>query len=266
MTHFFALYLFLIAAGGLGGFLSGMLGIGGGIIMFPLLLYIPTLFGLPALGVKGITGLTMTQGFFATLTATIFYKRERLISRDLVLTLGATLFFSSLAGSLISKDMGDRLLLVIYGALALFASVLMLIPRSYLNDELSGGQVKFNMAAAISCGAVTGVLLGMVGQAGAFIIIPIMLYVLRIPLRVALGSMLAIGLISSTAGMIGKIATGQVRFDLAAALLAGAIPMAYAGGATGRKTHIKSLRWLLAAVISASAIYIWAGILRGTHG
>ena len=214
----FSLYLFLIAAGGLGGFLSGMLSIGGGIIMFPLLLYIPNLFGLPPLGVKGITGLTMTQGFFATLTATVFYKKERLVSRNLVLTLGLALFCSSLAGSLVSKKMADRQLLVIYGRLALFASVLMLIPRSYsavVGGDLSAEQVDFNMVTAILCGVATGFLLGMIGQAGAFIIIPIMLYVLKIPLRVALSSMLAIGLISATAGMIGKIATGQVRFDMA---------------------------------------------------
>ena len=261
----FPLYLFLIAAGGLGGFLSGMLGIGGGIIMFPLLLYVPALFGLPPLGVKGITGLTMTQGFFATLTATFFYRRERLISKGLVISLGLALFCSSLAGSLFSKRMSDGPLLVIYGVLALFAAIMMLIPRSYANDDLSGEHVDFNSPLAILCGAATGFLLGMVGQAGAFIIIPIMLYVLKIPLRVALGSMLAIGLFSATAGITGKIATGQVRFDLAAALLAGAIPMAYLGGKAGRKANTKFLRWLLAAVISASAIYIWADILREVY-
>ncbi len=255
------LYFFLVAAGGLGGFLSGMLGIGGGIIMFPILLYVPALFGLPSLGVKGITGLTMTQGFFATLTATLFYRRERLINRDLVLALGLSLFCSSLAGSLISKKMGDGPLLVIYGTLALFAAIMMLIPRSYANDDLPGDQVRFNIPLAVLCGAVTGFLLGMVGQAGAFIIIPIMLYILKIPLRVAVGSMLAVGLFSATAGIAGKIATGQIRFGLAAALLAGAIPMAYVGGAAGRRTHTKFLKWLLAALISASAIKIWAGIL-----
>ena len=257
----FPLYLFLIAAGGLGGFLSGMLGIGGGIIMFPLLLYVPVMFGLPTMGVKGITGLTMTQGFFATLTATLFYKKERLVSRQLVLSLGLALFCSSLAGSLFSKKMGDGPLLVIYGTLALFASIMMLIPRSYSNDDLSSEQVKFDAPVAALCGAVTGFFLGMIGQAGAFIIIPLMLYVLKIPLRVALGSMLAIGLFSATAGIIGKIATGQVHFIMAAALLAGAIPMAYVGGAIGKRTNTKFLKWLLAALIIASAVKIWADIL-----
>ena len=254
-------YLFLVLAGALGGLLSGMLGIGGGIIMFPLLLYAPPMLGLPAIGIKSITGLTITQAFFAGLSALAFYKKERLINRGLVLTLGLALFCSSLAGSLFSKTAGDKPLLVIYGMLALFAAVMMLIPRNYERDGLKNEDVNFNKPLAIIYGVAAGFLLGMVGQAGAFLTIPLMLYVLRIPLRVAVGSTLAIGLFSSTATLIGKIATGQVRVDMAAALLIGAIPMAYAGGAIGKRTHTKFLKWLLAAIICATAVKIWSDIL-----
>ncbi len=255
------LYLFLILAGALGGFLSGLLGIGGGIIMFPLLLYAPSVLGLPAIGVKSITGLTITQAFFAGMSALVFYRKERLVNRGLVLTLGLALFCSSLAGSLFSKRVGDGPLLVIYGMLALFAAVTMLIPRNYEMDGLKSERVTFNKLLALSYGVGVGFLLGMVGQAGAFITIPLMLYILEIPLRVAVGSTLAIGLFSSTATLIGKAATGQVRFDMAAALLVGAIPMAYAGGAIGKKTSTKFLKWLLAAIICAAAVKIWADIL-----
>lgn len=101
----------------------------------------------------------------------------------------------------------------------------------------------------------------MVGQGGAFIIIPILLYILKIPLRVALGSTLAIGLFSATAGAVGKIATGQVPFDMAGALLLGAMPSAMLGGITSRKSGTQFLRWSLAALISATAIKIWIDIL-----
>ena len=50
----------------------GLLGIGGGIIMFPLLLYVPPLLGFEGIAVKSITGLTMIQGFFASCTAMLF--------------------------------------------------------------------------------------------------------------------------------------------------------------------------------------------------
>jgi uncharacterized membrane protein YfcA len=100
----------------------------------------------------------------------------------------------------------------------------------------------------------------MVGQGGAFIIIPILLYVLKIPLRVALGSTLAIGLFSAIAGLAGKIITGQVPFYMAGALLLGAIPSARLGGIVSKKTKTQFLRWLLALIISATAIKVWYDI------
>jgi uncharacterized membrane protein YfcA len=263
MSALFLLFLFL--AGSAVGFLSGLLGIGGGIVMFPLLLYLPPLFGFDPIGVKQITGLTMTQGFFSSLSAMLFYHKHRLVNRQLVLTLGISLFFSSLTGSLLSKFLSDKTLLFIFGLLALTAAVMMLIPRSYAKDEQTAEQVRFNKPLAISLGISLGALLGMVGQGGAFIIIPLLLYVLKIPLRVALGSTLAIGLFSSSAGLAGKIATGQVPFAMAAAMLLGAVPVAKLGGIVSRKTKTHYLRWLLALLISATAIKVWADIFWPKH-
>ena len=253
-------YIFLFCAGSIGGFFSGLLGIGGGIIMFPLLFYIPPLFGFEAIGVKNITGLTMVQGFFASLSAIYFYRKENLVNKSLALTLGLSLFLSSLIGSVISKGVSDRYLLFIFGILSFVASILMFMPRSYLKDDLTEDKIAFHKPAAIFTGIITGFLLGMVGQGGAFIIIPILLYGLRIPLRVALGSTLAIGLFSATAGLIGKVATGQVPFYMALALLLGAIPSARLGSMVSRKTKTQSLRWILAFIVSVTAIKVWYDI------
>jgi uncharacterized membrane protein YfcA len=114
----------------------------------------------------------------------------------------------------------------------------------------------------IVIGVTVGFLVGLVGQGGAFITIPLMLYVLKIPLRVALGSTLAIGLFSATAGTIGKLATGQVPIAMAAALLIGAVPVAKAGAWVSKRTKTQHLRWLLAFIISATAIKIWADLFR----
>lgn len=230
--------------------------------MLPLLLYLPPVLGLDPIGVKNITGLTMTQGFFASLSAMFFYNRHNLVNKSLVLTLGLSLFMSSLTGSFVSGAVPDRMLLLVFGALAFIASIMMLIPRSYAEDEVTEDKVEFNKPLTVSIGVVTGFLVGLVGQGGAFIIIPLMLYVLKIPLRVALGSTLAIGLFSSSAGLVGKVATGQVPFHMAAALLLGAIPAAQLGGIVGKKTRTRSLRWLLAAIIIATAVKIWTDIYR----
>jgi len=228
--------------------------------MFPVLFYLPPILGFDAIAVKNITGLTMIQSFFASLSAMLFYNKERLVNKTLALTLGLSLFFSSFIGSVISKAAPDKSLLFIFGVLAFIASVLMFIPRSYLKDDLTEDKVDFYKPTAILTGIFIGFLLGMVGQGGAFIIIPILLYVLKIPLRVALGSTLAIGLFSSTAGLAGKIATGQVPFSISVALLSGAIPAAKLGSIVSKKTKTQFLRWLLALIISATALKVWYDI------
>ncbi len=253
--------LFLLGVGACVGFLSGLLGIGGGIVMFPLLLYVPPLLHLPPIDVKSVTGLTMVQGFFSALTAVFYYHKNALVNKQLVLTLGLSLFLSSLAGALASHRLDDRILLTVFGVLALVAAVMMLIPRSYVHDDLTEERVNFNKAVAVAIGVVLGFTIGLVGQGGAFILIPVMLYVLRIPLRVALGSTLAIGLFSSSAGLLGKVATGQVPWLLALPLLAGAVPSARLGSIAGKKTKTVYLKWLLASLIAATAFKVWAGFL-----
>jgi uncharacterized membrane protein YfcA len=255
-------YLFLLVAGSIVGFFSGLLGIGGGILMLPLLLYLPPLLGFDPISVKNITGLTMMQGFFASLAAMLFYHKHSLVNKPLVLTLGLSLFLSSLTGSFVSKAVPDKPLLFVFAGLALTASVMMLMPRSYAKDELTEDKVSFNKPVTVAIGITLGFLIGLVGQGGAFIIIPLLLYVLNIPLRVALGSTLAIGLFSSSAGLVGKIATGQVSFHMAATLLLGAIPSARFGGFIGKKTKTQYLRWLLALIIVGTAVKICADIFK----
>lgn len=255
-----AAVIFLTLVGASVGFLSGLLGIGGGIIMFPLLLYVPPLLGIGSIDVKSITGLTMAQGFFSALTALFYYQKNSLVSKQLVLTLGLSLFFSSLLGSLFSKQVADGPLLIVFGTLALIAGVMMLIPRNYHQDDLTEEHVTFPKTTAIAIGVVLGFTIGLVGQGGAFILIPTMLYVLKIPLRVALGSTLGIGLFSSTAGMIGKVATGQVPYLMALPLIIGAIPSARLGSVVGKKTDTRYLKWILAAIIIATAGKVWMSI------
>jgi len=258
MDLFFLLFLFLTGASV--GFLSGLLGIGGGIVMFPLLLYVPPLLGIGSIDVKSVTGLTMVQGFFSALAALFFYHKNALVNKSLVMTLGLSLFLSSLAGALLSRRVPDGPLLMVFGVLAVVAAAMMLLPRSYVHDELTEDKVTFSKSLAVAIGIVLGFSIGLVGQGGAFILIPVMLYVLKVPLRVCLGSTLAIGLFSSSAGLLGKAATGQVPYLMALPLLAGAIPLARWGSIVGKRTKTQFLKWLLAALIMATALKVWMSI------
>ena len=68
------LFVTLFVLGGIGGFAAGLLGVGGGVVLFSLLLYVPPLLGLEGLHVKMVAALVISQVFFASVVSlTLLY-------------------------------------------------------------------------------------------------------------------------------------------------------------------------------------------------
>lgn len=252
MTFFLATTL--IVLGLFGGFFSGWLGIGGGIIMAPLLLYVPAAIGAGSLDMKTVAGLTMTQSLFATGSGAIVHRKFQYLSRKLVLWMGAGATIASLAGAVYSQHLSSTVLEGIFVLLALIAAGLMLIPYTDAAEEPAAAAVSFNRALAFICALAIGFVGGMVGQSGAFIVIPVMLYVLKIPTRTAIGSSLGIVFLAALAGTAGKIATGQLEYFMALFCVIGAIAGAQAGGLLSIHTRRRRLRHVLAIIIAATAL------------
>src|SRR6267143_1753406 len=100
-------------AGLVASFLSGLLGIGGGLVLTPLLLYLPPLVGGVAIPVKIVTGLTIVQAISGSLLGAIRHRSYGNVSEPLVWLMGPPSAISSLIGALISQGMSDRVLLLI---------------------------------------------------------------------------------------------------------------------------------------------------------
>ena len=190
MTLYLALTLAVL--GLTGGFFSGWLGIGGGIIMAPLLLYVPAAIGTGVLDMKVVAGLTVVQSLFATGSGVLAHRRTQHVSRPLVLWMGTGITAGSLAGALYSKYLVANVLLAIFAGLALLAAAMMLIPYREAEREPRAMDVAFNQPLALLLGLLLGSVSGLVGQSGAFIIIPAMLYILKSPARTTIGSSLGI--------------------------------------------------------------------------
>lgn len=249
-----ALAATLFGLGLLGGFFSGWLGIGGGIIMAPLLLYVPQAVGTGDLDMKVVAGLTMVQSLFATGSGVLVHRRFKHVSRRLVLWMGSSITAAALAGALISRYMSADVLLGIFAALAFIASIMMFLPRQEQETDPAAADVEFNRGLAVISSVGLGLVGGLVGQSGAFIIIPVMLYVLKVPTRVTIGSSLGIVFLSALAGSIGKLLTGQVEFAMALFCISGALIGAQAGGLLSQRTRRRHLRHALAMLIAATAV------------
>ncbi len=251
------LHLLALILGFAVSLLSGWLGIGGGIVMAPALLYLPPLVGLPALDMKTVSGLTITQGLFACLSGGLRHDRYHFVDHTLVLWMGSSIFASALAGALFSRWLANDTLLLVFAGLATVAAVLMWVPRKDPRDEIQPlKEVTLNVPLAVAISIVVGGLGGMVGQGGSFILIPLLLHFLKLPTRIVIGSNLALVFFSSLAGFLGKLASGQVPLLPAVVLVLGAVPGAQLGGILSRHTQARWLRIVLAAVILVCAARI----------
>ena len=81
-----------------GGLLAGWVGLGGGITLAPLLLFIPPAVGLDPLDMKEVARLTIIQSLCSTAAAGIAHRRARLVHGPLVVWMGAIIAMASLSG------------------------------------------------------------------------------------------------------------------------------------------------------------------------
>lgn len=254
----FIITIFLI--GFIGSYISGMVGIGGSIIKYPMLLYIPPLFGLAAFTAHEVSGISAVQVFFATIGGVWAYRKGGYLNKMLIIYMGSAILLGSFIGGFGSKMMSEGGINLIYGILALIAAIMMFIPNQGV-DEIPLDQVKFNKWLAASLALVVGIGAGIVGAAGAFLLVPIMLVVLKIPTRMTIASSLAITFISSIGSTVGKLTTGQVDYIPALIMVAASLIASPLGAAAGKKMNTKILQIMLAVLILATAIKIWLDIL-----
>lgn len=254
----FIITIFLI--GFIGSYISGMLGIGGSIIKYPMLLYIPPLFGLAAFSAHEVSGISAVQVLFATIGGVWAYRKGGYLNKSLILYMGGSILIGSFIGGYGSRMMPEEGINIVYGILALIAAVMMFVPKKGI-DDIPLGQVKFNKWLAASLALLVGIGSGIVGAAGAFLLVPIMLVVLKISTRMTIASSLAITFISSIGATIGKVSTGQVDYFPAFIMVVASLIASPLGAMAGKKMNVKILQAVLAVLISATAIKIWLDIL-----
>jgi len=257
------IYLLIALLGTICGFFSGLLGIGGGIIMAPLLLYVPPLLGFESLSMHTVAGLTIVQGLGACISGVIVHKRFNTVSGQLALWMGATIFIAALIGGAGSEYASQHVLLLIFGMLALLAAILMLKPSVKEKKTPVVSELSFSLWRAVLTAGSVGVLGGMVGQGGSFILIPLMTSFVRIPTRIAIGSNLAIVLLSTTAGFLGKTVTGQIEWLLAIPIVLTVVPATQIGGVLSHRVPVVKLQKILGVLIALAAVHIMISAFWG---
>lgn len=260
MDYSIAFLAVVFILGFIGAFASGLVGIGGAVVNYPLLLFIPPLLGLASFTPHEVSGITAVQVFFSTLSGMLAYKKSGFLFKSLIIYMGISVLAGSFIGGYGSDLLSDRGVNTVYGMLAAAAAILMFAPKGAVAD-VPLDELRFNKVLAVAASFVVGIGAGIVGAGGAFLLVPVMLVLLKIPTRVTIASSLAITFLSSIGSTVGKVATGQVSWIPACVLIVASIIASPLGAKTGQRLNTKVLQFILAAVILAIAIKVWTDLL-----
>lgn len=197
--------LFLMGMGALAGFFSGLLGIGGGLILVPGLYFGLGLLGydspyLMHIAIGTSLAAIMPTGFSS---ARAHWKRGA-TRMDIFRRIAPGTFCGSLLGVVTAAQVsGAGLQLVFGGAVLLVAAIMFVDPKRYqFKPDIPGQPWIFIMGLAV------GVLAALMGIAGALLCVPL-LVMCRVPIHSAVGTSSAIGLTVSLPAALGFIVIGM---------------------------------------------------------
>ena len=195
------------------GLILGLIGGGGSILTLPILVYLfgiepvtATAYSLFIVGLAAVVGTlkNMRQQLVDFKTALIFalpaFIAVYVTRRYLVPALPDPLF--SLGTWSLSKNVG---IMVFFAVIMVLASVSMIRDRREEIDVQSGTGAQYNYPLIILEGFVVGILTGIVGAGGGFLIIPALVLLAKLPMKKAVATSLLIIAIKSLIGFMGDL-------------------------------------------------------------
>lgn len=208
------------------GTLLGLLGGGGSIIAVPIMIYILGMQPKAAIG----TSLVIV-GLASLLAAwSHFCNHSVLISTALIF--GVTGAVGSIVGARLAQYISDMVQLILFAVAMALVALLMLRKRQTQIETVD--DVKSNsLPIMLSAGLGAGLLTGLLGVGGGFIIVPALTMVLRVPMKKAIGTSL---LVVGTNSMVGAISYGS-SLNLTWAILPFALGTLVAAPIAGSVAH-----------------------------
>ncbi len=261
-----ALFAYL-AVGVVSGFLAGLLGVGGGMVIVPALLYVFHLLDLPAAFHQHLAlGTSMAVISFTAISSLKAHHARGAVRWKLVRTIAPGIVFGTFAGAQLAGFVSAVALKWFFIVFACSVAVQMLLDlRPSASRELPG------TAGTASAGTFIGLVSSWVGIGGGSLSVPFMT-LCNVPVREAIGTSAAIGFPLAVAGAAGYVASGWGRELPAGSLgfvylpaLAGIVlasfPMARVGAAMAHRLPVPLLKKIFAVLLIGMASRMLAGLL-----
>ncbi|MBP0134089.1 MAG: sulfite exporter TauE/SafE family protein [Nitrosarchaeum sp.] len=240
--------LWLIPLGFAAGILGSMIGLGGGIIVVPVL----TFFGFPPT-------LSASNSLFAAFSnavgSTISYSRQKRIDYSLGLKLGLLCIPGTVLGAYISSDVTPGIFKILFGLVLIFSAAYIFLRKKIEPSEKN--LTKKIIFFVISASFFAGIISSFFGIGGGVIFVPLMVIGIGMSMKNAIPTSQFILLFASLSGIIVHSMLGHADFIQAGLLSIGA----FAGGLIGARISLdikeKSLQILVSTVILLAAIKLF---------
>lgn len=246
-----------LAVGLVAGVLSGMFGVGGGIVMTP---------GLQlGLGLAPIMALATPLPVIlpTALTGAWRYRKAGEVDGRAGLWMAVAGLPASALGAELTAHVETHLLLVVTAALLAWQSISVLRGKGRRDVEDSA---RHRPIAFVGIGFVAGFVSGLLGIGGGIVMVPLMVGWLGMPLKRALGTSLTAIVLLVVPGTIVHSLHGNVDWGVFVALAFGAVPGARIGAGLALGTAERTLRMLVGGFMLLVAIVYGAGELRSLVG
>ncbi|TFU27106.1 sulfite exporter TauE/SafE family protein [Thermus tengchongensis] len=228
--------------GVLGGAFGGLVGLGGGVVMVPLMV------GLLKLSQHKAHGTSLVAVFFTGLMGALTYGLQGSLSLKAALFLAATAILTARLGARYAHSLAEKDLKRAFGLFLLFVSLLLLLKPYLAPMGLVRGEVWEDITLLLA-GGFTGFLSGMMGVGGGTIMVPAMVLVLGMDQHTAQGTSLLAMVPASLVGAYTHHRLGNVESALAMGLVPGVFLGTFLGGATAHFLPEATLRFVFAAVL-----------------
>ena len=241
------------------GIALGLLGGGGSILTVPLLAYVAGMDAKAAIATSLlVVGVTSAIG-------AISHARAGRVQWRTGLIFGAAGMAGAYAGGLLARYIPGTILLIGFAVMMIATAIAMLRGRKTLHT--GQGNHRLPIPKIIAEGLIVGLVTGLVGAGGGFLVVPALALLGGLPMPVAVGTSLIVIAMKSFAGLAGYLTSVHINWTLALAVTAAAVVGALIGARLTAMINPDSLRktfgWfvlVMSSVILAQEIHPALGI------
>lgn len=198
--------LFLASAGAFAGLLAGILGIGGGIILVPaLIFFFESKNVAPEVVTHLAVGTSLASIILTGSASSWMHHRNRNVDWAVVRAMAPFILIGAQAGALLAVSLHGQTLKKLFGLFELFVAARMLMP---VQPNAGVPAPSSPSLIYIAGGVAIGVVSSLFGIGGGTLSVPIIVYLLGRPVKTAIGTSSALGVVIALAGTVGFIYQG----------------------------------------------------------